>query len=255
MTLVASVSSSKGGSGKSTTSINLGVALAKLGRDVTIVDSNLSTPNLSMYLGAPNLPVTLHHVLKGQAHIAEATYRHESGAKIIPGSITMRDFEDIRLEDLKPHLREIKSDVIILDGAAGVDKEAQDAIKLAHQILVVTNPDLSAVADAIKTVRLAQRFEVPVRGVVLTRTGPEMHVDIKNVATILEHPVIGVIPEDVHMKRALIKREPVVYAFPQAPSARAYMTLGKYLSGHEKEFQPEDVGNFFKFMKWSFGLR
>ena len=98
MTLVASVSSSKGGSGKSTTSINLGVALANLGRDVTIIDSNLSTPNLSMYLGAPSLPVTLHHVLSGTAKLADATYTHDSGAKIIPGSISMRDFENLKLK-------------------------------------------------------------------------------------------------------------------------------------------------------------
>ena len=76
MGLVASVSSCKGGSGKSTTSMNLGVSLAKLGRDVTIVDTNLSTPYLSMYLGVPNLPVTLHHVLQGKTKIHEAVYQH-----------------------------------------------------------------------------------------------------------------------------------------------------------------------------------
>ena len=253
MTLVASVSSSKGGSGKSTTSINLGVALAKMGRDVTVIDSNLSTPNLSMYLGAPSLPITLHHVLQGKAKIHEAIYTHDSGAKIIPGSISMRDFDNIKLEDLRDHLHHVKGDVVILDGAAGVDKEAQDAIRLAHQILVVTNPELPAVADALKTVRIAQRFDVPVRGVVLTRAGHHLDLKIKNVETILEHPVIGIVPEDEYIKKALIKKEAVVHAYPKAPSSSAYMALGKYLMG--EEFSPEQVGKFFKFMKWSFGMR
>jgi|TARA_Y100000310_G_scaffold335338_2_gene417136 septum site-determining protein MinD len=253
MTLVASISSSKGGSGKSTTSINLGVALANLGRDVTVIDSNLSTPNLSMYLGAPSLPVTLHHVLSGNAKIADATYTHDSGAKIVPGSLSMRNFEKLKLEDLRHHLHEVKSDVVILDGAAGIDKEAQDSIRLAHQILVVTNPELPAVADALKTVRIAQKFDVPVRGVVLTRAGHRLDLKVKNVETILEHPVIGVIPEDVFIKKALIQREPVVHAFPNAPASRAYSALGKFLMGHE--FNPEQIGKFFRFMKWSFGVK
>ena len=82
----------------------------------------------------------------------------------------------------------MRNQMIILDGAAGADKEAQDAIKLAHQILVVTNPDYQQLRRN-KTVRLAQRLEVPVRGAVSQEQVRNAR-RYKNVATILEHPVL-----------------------------------------------------------------
>ncbi len=261
MALVASVASSKGGSGKSTTSLNLGVALNKLGRDVCVIDTNLSTPYLSMYLGAPHVSVTLHHVLEGSAHINEAIYKHSSGTKILPGSISMQNVGRLNLEDLQRHLPEIQSDIIILDGAPGLDTEARASIKLAHEVLIVTTPELPAVAQSLKTIRLAQQFKKPITGVVLTRAGHDLDLKIKNIQTILEHPIIGVIPEDPYVKRALVKREPVVHAFPNAPSSLAYQELASYLVGQE-EFKhipanqpiqrPERVG-FYKFLNWSFG--
>jgi len=254
MGLVASVSSCKGGSGKSTTSMNLGVALAKLGRDVTIIDANLTTPYLSMYLGAPKVPVTLHSVLKGEAHIHDAIYHHASGAKIIPGSISIRDFENINLEDLKHHLPSIKSDIVILDGAPGLDREAQASMKIADEVMIVTTPELPSVAQSLKTIRFAQQHNKPVTGVVLTRAGHDLDMKIKNIQAILEQPIIGVVPEDPYVKKALIKREPVVYVFPRAPASQAYHKLALYLTGHTSQ-QEGNIAPAYKFMKWAFGMR
>ncbi|HLC72594.1 MAG TPA: cell division ATPase MinD [Candidatus Nanoarchaeia archaeon] len=253
--VLVSVSSSKGGSGKSTTAINLGVALAQLGKDVTVIDANLSTPNLSMYLGAPNLPITLQHVLQGQAHIHEATYQHVSGAKIIPASISMRNFEEVNLADLQNHLPHVKSEFVILDGAAGIDAEAQAPIQMSDQVLVVASPELPSVADALKTVRIAQHHGKHVRGVVLTRAGHHLDLKIKNVETILEHSVIGVIPEDRMIKASLVKREPVVHVFPQAPSAVAYKRLAAYFAGHPEFLANDEIPKIYKAMRWLIGLR
>jgi septum site-determining protein MinD len=258
--LVASVSSSKGGSGKSTTSINLGVALNRLGRDVCVVDANLSTPYLSMYLGAPSVPVTLHHVLRGEARIHEAIYQHESGTKVIPGSLSMRDVGSCNLEDLGKHINKIGSDVVILDGAPGLDQEALASIKMADEVLVVTTPELPAVASSLKTIRAAQQYKKAVTGVVLTRAGHDLDLKMRNIQTILEHPVIGVVPEDPFIKQALVKREPVVYAYPNSPSGEAYQRLAAYLTGLD-EFQhashdpqrPERPGQVSKFFNWALG--
>jgi len=260
--LVASVSSSKGGSGKSTTSINLGVALNNLGRDVCVVDANLSTPYLSMYLGAPSVPVTLHHVLKGEAKIRDAIYQHESGTKVIPGSLSMRDVGSCHLEDLQKYLGKIPSDVVILDGAPGLDAEALAAIKMSDEVMVVTTPELPSVASSLKTIRVAQHFQKPITGVVLTRAGHDLDLKIRNIQTILEHPIIGVIPEDLHVKRALVKREPVVHLYPNSPSGKAYQRLAAYLTGLE-EFQhaqgdhflerPTRPGNVSRFLNWAVG--
>jgi septum site-determining protein MinD len=259
--LVASVSSSKGGSGKSTTSINLGVALNNLGRDVTVVDANLSTPYLSMYLGAPHVPVTLHHVLKGEAHIKDAIYQHESGTKVIPGSLSMRDIGRCDLADLQKHMKHINSDVVILDGAPGLDNEAQASIKLADEVLVVTTPELPAVASSLKTLRMAQHHKKQIAGVVLTRAGHNLDLKIKNIQTILEQPLIGVIPEDQYIKKALVKKEPVLHMYPHSPSGRAYQQLAAYLTGlkefqlqqHEQQESYERSHRVAGFLNWAIG--
>jgi len=260
MVLVASVSSSKGGSGKSTTSINLGVGLNSFGKDVTIIDANLSTPYLSMYLGAPDVPVTLHHVLSGNAHIKEAVYEHSSGTKIIPGCITShKGFEKLNLEHLQDHLKHLKTDIIILDGAPGLDNEAKAAIRLADEVLTVTTPELPSVAHSLKTIRMAESMNKRISGVVLTRAGHHTDIKRENVETILEHPVIGVIPEDEHMKQAAMRREPVISVFPNCPSAIAYHNLASYLIGNKHKIEmeeyvdPENAG--MKVLRWALGIK
>ncbi len=253
MSLIASVSSSKGGSGKSTTSMNLGVCLSKLGRDVTVIDANLSTPYLSMYLGAPHVPVTLHDVLQGTATIHEAVYQHRSGVKIIPGSLSMKNVEKCNLDDLQHHLPRLKSEVILLDGAPGLDREARSAIKLADETLVITTPELPSVAQSLKTIRVAKDYDKIITGVVLTRAGHDLDLKIHNIQTILEQPIVGVVPEDPYVKKAMFKREPVSYVYPHAPSSQAYAKLALYLTG--KATSHEDVGHFYQFLNWAFGKR
>ena len=252
MSLIAAVASCKGGSGKSTTALNLGIALARLGRDVTIIDANLSTPYLSVALGAPKVPVTLHHVLNGEAHIRNAIYQHESGAKIIPGSLSMEHIHTLDLSKLKHHLGHIASDIILLDGAPGLSYEAQSSIQLSHEVLVTTTPDLPSVAQTYRTVKLAQHYHKPITGIVLTRTGHALDLHHTNVQTLLEHPIIGHIPEDPYVKKAVTLRESVVHAYPQSPAARAYQELAKYLTGYYSHGS-KDTYSVYRFMRWALG--
>src|SRR4030043_2044422 len=78
------ITSGKGGVGKTTTAINLGAAMNYFGKDVLIIDGNLSTPNVGIHLNSPEVPINLHHVLSKKAEAYEAVYEHESGMKIMP---------------------------------------------------------------------------------------------------------------------------------------------------------------------------
>ena len=77
MARIIVINSGKGGVGKTTTAINLGVALNKMGQEVIIVDANLNTPNIGLQLGAPIVPITLNHILKGKAKIEDAIYEQD----------------------------------------------------------------------------------------------------------------------------------------------------------------------------------
>ena len=101
MTKVITITSGKGGVGKSTTAINIGAALNFFGKEVIIVDANLTTPNVGLHLGAPIVPVSLNHVLLGKAEIADAIYEHESGTRIIPSSLSVRELRRINHGKLK----------------------------------------------------------------------------------------------------------------------------------------------------------
>src|SRR3989338_3943834 len=96
----------KGGVGKSTTSINLASSLNMMGKTTTIVDANLTTPNVGIYLGVPVVPKTIHDVLAGKIPIDDATYIHKSGTKIIPGSLSLESLSSIKPSQLKHKLKD-----------------------------------------------------------------------------------------------------------------------------------------------------
>ena len=89
MTKFIGIASGKGGVGKTTIAINTAISILNFERGITLLDANLSTPHVSIHLGAPLSPITVHDVLKGRNSITEATYIHPSGLRIIPASISI----------------------------------------------------------------------------------------------------------------------------------------------------------------------
>lgn len=232
--------SGKGGVGKTSTSINLGSALNYFDKDVTIVDGNLSTPNVGLYLGVPVVPINLHHALRGENHITESVYLHPAGMKIVPASISLDDLKRVN-PDKMPHVLgylNSTTDFVIIDGAAGLGREALATIGSSEEIIIVTNPELPAITDALKTVKLCEELGRPVIGIVLTRTKPNnLDVSLKNIETILEKPVIGIIPEDKRVREALIRKDAVVYTHPNCRASIGYKRLAANLIG--QKYEPE----------------
>ena len=130
MTKIIGCVSGKGGVGKSTSAINLGSALNSYGKNTAIVDANLTTPNVGVYLGVPVVPVTLHHVLQGKNKIMDATYEHPSGVKIIPGDISFSSLDGLDLENLDDALLDLEGivDYVLIDGAASLPAAIASAL-------------------------------------------------------------------------------------------------------------------------------
>tara|TARA_Y100000310_G_C20534590_1_gene740229 strand:+ start:56 stop:820 length:765 start_codon:yes stop_codon:yes gene_type:complete len=247
MARIIVINSGKGGVGKTTTAINLGAALNKLNKEVVIVDANLNTPNVGLQLGAPIVPVTLNHVLKGKAEIEEAIYEHSSGTKIVPSSLSIKEltkFNTKKLPVIAEQLRDV-CDFVIFDCAAGFGDEVIAVLEAADEIIIVTNPEMPAVTDALKAVKVARGMGKEVKGVVVTRhQNAKYEMPLSSIKSMLESQIIGVVPEDKAVKQALTKRDAVVHTHPRSKVSRKYHEIAMRVLG-EKSLNSGKKKGFF----------
>jgi len=226
------ITSGKGGVGKTTTAINLGAAMNYFGKDVLVIDGNLTTPNIGIHLNSPEVPINLNHVLLGKADAFEAVYEHESGVKIMPSSLSIKDLNRIKPEKIREYKDDFKkiSEYIIVDSAAGLGNEAISLIKMADELIIVTNPEMPAITDALKAVKMAEQMKKPVLGVIVTRVKRnDIEMSPDNVKEMLEIPILGMVPEDISVQKALSMKDAVVHTHPKSKAARAYKEIAARL--------------------------
>ncbi|NOZ82117.1 MAG: P-loop NTPase [Candidatus Micrarchaeota archaeon] len=227
-----SLISGKGGVGKTTVAANLGAALSLLGKETVIIDGNLTTPNLSIHLGIPLYPVTLHDVLRGSAPLESAVYRHHTGLKVVPASISANSLRGIKPERLREVVSSLlDAEFVIVDGAAGLGKEALAAATSSEKALIVTNPEVTAVTDALKTVRTIEGT-TDILGVVVNRVGKKSHeMKLEEIESILDYPVLATVPEDENVQKAISMKVPVIHYAPKSAAAKKFKKLAEKISG------------------------
>lgn len=254
------ISSGKGGVGKTTTSVNLATALAKHGRNVILVDGNLTTPNVGLHLGLTKFPITLNDVLRGEATLKDAVYIHPLGFKLVPGSLSIRSFSEINSRKLKKIFDDLKEmcDYVIVDSAAGLGNESISVLKNADEIIIVTNPELPAVTDAFKIVTLAKEIGIPVKGTVLNKVRKDnFDLGFRAIEGLLETPITSVIEDDKFMRQALYKKRPIVHIRPSSKTAKQYHHLARRVHTGDYQRKIEELekeNSFLKSILKSFGF-
>lgn len=246
------VSSGKGGVGKTTTSVNLASALSKYGKNVILVDGNLTTPNVGLHLGLTKFPITLNDVLKGEASLADSVYIHPLGFKLVPGSLSIRSFSEINSRKLGKIFEDLKDmcDFVIVDSAAGLGNESISVLKNADEIIIVTNPELPAVTDAFKVVTLAKEIGIPVKGVVLNKVRRDnFDLGFRAIESLLETPITSVIPEDKHMRKAVYKKRPIIHIRPNSHTSRQYHHLARRVDSGQYQRTLEELEAENSFLK------
>ncbi|MCW1296074.1 MAG: cell division ATPase MinD [Candidatus Parvarchaeota archaeon] len=244
MTRIIAVASGKGGVGKTTLSINLASALHEFGRDVILVDGNITTANVSIHLGIPKTPTTIHDVLKGKIkNLKEAVYIHPLGLKVVPASIAVHELKSKHKKRFTDAIIDIVgvTDFIIIDCPAGLGLDAKHAIESADELLVATNPELPAIIDALKVIRFAKELGVKPIGVVVNEyRGDTSHeLSPKNIEEFLELPVLAVIPWDENVRKAIALKKPVVFSFPDSLASIEFKKLAARLIGYRYKIRRE----------------
>ena len=245
---IITVTSGKGGVGKTTTAINLGAALNGLGKEVIVVDANLTTPNVGLHFGAPIVPVNLNHVLVGNVKVSDAIYEHESGTKIIPSSLSVKELKRLNFKKMKDVGRRLRkmADYVIFDSAAGLGEEAKSSLEVADEIIIVTNPEITAVTDALKTAKLAEELGKKIMGVVVNRVrGDKNEMMIENIRDMLDLPILGIVPEDKNVPASLRGKDAVLHIYPYSKASRAYKRIAARIAGVEYE-EPSLLARLFR---------
>jgi len=244
MTRTILITSGKGGVGKTTLTSNLAYALTQLGENVIAMDANLTTPNLGLHLGMHLAPRTLQDVLKGKVRLDRAIYPHPYGFKVIPASISTRELAGVDVSKLQNVTLGLtgRADYVLMDCAAGLGREATSAIAAADEILLVTNPDLPSVADALKAAEIARQMNKSIIGVVVNRSNGKKHeLGMAAIKELLELPVIAQIPEDRLVSESIAAKKPLMDYAADSPAAVEILKLAHKISG--KKYKPRSGTN------------
>lgn len=236
MARIIVVASAKGGVGKTTLVSNLASALAQFKKSVVAVDGNLSTSNLGMHLGIPLYPVTFQDVLNGDVRLKDAMYHHKAGFRVIPADISLGKLRGAKSHELLDVFYRLadEADYVIIDSAAGLGPEALAAVEAADEMITITNPELPAMTDALKLGKVADKFETKNLGVVVNRIRREPHeLSLDHIQDFLNLPIIGTVPEDRMVRKAIANKEPVVTFSPKSMAAQNFKKIAADLAGHE----------------------
>tara|TARA_Y100000310_G_scaffold282342_1_gene303462 strand:+ start:1447 stop:2160 length:714 start_codon:yes stop_codon:yes gene_type:complete len=232
MTRFIALISGKGGVGKTTSVINIGQALSKLGKKTILLDANLTTPNLASHLGFINPPATLNHFLRREKELHEIIYQHPSGLKLIPTSTSYEELQKThpqQLTEIFEHLDDL-TDLVLVDTPSGLEEGLSQVLKNTDEVLIVVSPDLSSVMDALKSLQLALENNNLVPGIILNMTNKGKH-ELKNeeIEKMLHCPIIGKIKFDKKIKKSLHQGMPVNHTYPRAQSSQEFKKIAKHL--------------------------
>lgn len=232
--------------GKTTLTANLGVALAMRRQRVVVIDADVGLRNLGVMLGLENRIVyDLVDVVEQRCRLRQGLVRHKQlpDLSLLPAAQT-RDKSAVQPQDMVRMCDELREecDIILIDSPAGIEQGLRYAKEPADEIVVVTNPEVSAARDADRVIGLIEAEERGPARLVINRIKPDMvqrgqMLSIADVVELLAVELVGVVPEDEGVLIAANRGRPLAFSNNHSLAAHAFHDIAARLLGEEVPFQ------------------
>lgn len=253
------ITSGKGGVGKTTTTANLGTALAALGKKVVVVDGDTGLRNLDVLMGLENRIVyTIIDVIENRCRLKQALIKDKRYPNLclLPTAQT-KDKDDISPEQMLKVVNELKEeyDYVLIDCPAGIEQGFENSVIGADRALVVVNPEITSVRDADRVIGKLDAKGLDDHGLIINRIDYAMTqsgdmLDVQDIIETLSVKLIGVVPNDKNVTVSTNKGEPIVLE-DNAYAGQAFKNIARRITGEDVPFMDLSTENegFFSAIK------
>ena len=243
------ITSGKGGVGKTTTTANIGAALADKGHKVLLIDTDIGLRNLDVVMGLENRIVyDLIDVIEGRCRVSQALIKDKRCPNLVllPAA-QIRDKNDVNTDQMKELIFSLKEsfDYILIDCPAGIEQGFKNAIVAADEAIVVTTPEVSATRDADRIIGLLEAAGIKSPRIVVNRLRIDMvkeknMLSVEDILDILAVKLLGVVPDDETVVISTNKGEPLVYK-GDSLAAKAFKNIASRIEGVEVPLLDLDI--------------
>lgn len=248
------VTSGKGGVGKSNFTLNLAIQLSQTGKKVIVIDADFGMANIEVLIGV--MPKrNMLHVLKGECTIHEAIAEGPHGLSFISGGSGFTDLAALTEQQVEflietfTYLDE-NFDFILIDTGAGASHQVVNMVRASKETIIVTTPEPTALTDAYAMIKILKSVEPkPEMFIVINRTesrteGEEIYLKLNRVSQRflgLELKLLGYIPDDPNLAKAVKKQQPMTSLFPKSPASKSIIEISKEIGRNETLLLTQDT--------------